>query len=173
MNSAWGSEKENPLEADLESWIANYGDGLLRMCILELGDYSLAEDAVQETYIRAFRSYAKFEHRCAVKTWLTTIAINVCRSMRRSAWHRHVISLEKFPDIPVAGTEEISDYSVSQAVMKLPPDLREVILLHELQGLKLREIAEIRHLPLATIASRLNRAKQRLRKELKEWYDEA
>ena len=54
--------------------------------------------------------------------------------------------------------------------MKLPPDLREVVLMHEMQGMKLREIAQARQVPLATVASRLNRAKKRLRRELKEWY---
>jgi hypothetical protein len=59
---------------------------------------------------------------------------------------------------------------VTRAVMKLPPDLREVLLMHELQGLKLREIARARRLPLATVSSRLKRAKDRLRRDLEGWY---
>ena len=85
-----GNIRQFPLEADIEAWIEQYGNGLLRLCFLQLGDYALAEDAVQETFIRAWQNYERFEHRSSVKTWITTIAVNVCRSMRRSPWHRRV-----------------------------------------------------------------------------------
>lgn len=169
MISVAAPDRENPSGPDLETWVALYGDGLLRMCLLQMGDYALAEDAVQETFIRAYQHYDSFQHRCSIKTWLTTIAINVCRSMRRSPWYRRVVSMDKMPELP-APDDGMPDYTVSQAVMKLPPDLREVVLMHEMQGMKLREIAQARQVPLATVASRLNRAKKRLRRELKEWY---
>ncbi|MBR6766497.1 MAG: RNA polymerase sigma factor [Clostridia bacterium] len=178
MNSATGPDREYtkkitnirqfPLEADIETWIEQYGNGLLRLCFLQLGDYALAEDAVQETFIRAWQHYDRFEHRSSVKTWITTIAVNVCRSLQRSPWRRRMTSLESIPELSESG--EMPDFTVSQAVMKLPPDLKEVFLMHELQGMKLREIAEARHIPLATASSRLNRARKRLRRELKEWY---
>ena len=152
---------------DLEEWMDRYGDNLLRLCVLQLGDYALAEDAVQETFIRAYNHYEGFEHLASVKTWLTRIAINVCRSLRRSPWRR-AVPLEAMPELPA--TEEFPDYTVSRAVMKLPPELREVVLMHDLQGMKLREIAEARRLPLATVSSRLNRARKRLRRELEGWY---
>ena len=148
--------------------MAKYGDGLLRLCILQIGDYALAEDAVQETFIRAYRHYDTFENRSSVKTWLTAIAVNVCRSMRRSPWRRSTVALEQIPEM--AFSEAFPDFTVSNAVLKLPPELREVVLMHELQGMKLREIAEARHLPLATVNSRLRRAKQRLRRDLEGWY---
>lgn len=155
-------------EADLAAWIDQYGNGILRLCFLQLGDYALAEDAVQETFIRVWQNYASFEHRCSIKTWITTIAINVCRSLQRSPWHRRTLSIESIPEPSTNG--EMPDYTVSQAVMKLPKDLKDVFLMHELQGIKLREIAQAKHLPLSTVSSRLSRARTRLRKELKEWY---
>lgn len=154
---------------NLEDWITQYGDGLLRLCVLHLGDHALAEDALQETFIKAYQAYDRFEHRCSIKTWLTTIAINVCRSMLRSAWNRKTVSIEGMDDLP-GGDGSMPDGTVSQAVMNLPPDLREVILMHAYQGIKLREIAEMRNLPMTTVTSRYNRAKQHLRKALKEWY---
>lgn len=160
-------------DADLEAWIAQYGDGLLRLCILQIGDYGLAEDAVQETFVRAWRAYGEFEHRSSVKTWLTTIAVNVCRSMRRGQSRRSAVPLDQMPEL-MTFDGEMRDYTVSQAVMKLPPDMREVVLMHELQGMKIREIAQARRLPVATVSSRLRRAKEKLREELKGWYfDEA
>ena len=50
-------------EVELERLINQYGDGLLRVCLLYLKDYALAEDAVQETFLRAYRSYDRFEGR--------------------------------------------------------------------------------------------------------------
>lgn len=159
----------DPAGEALQTWIDRYGDGLLRLCLLQLGDYALAEDAVQETFMRAYRAYDRFEGRSSVKTWLTAIAVNVCRSLRRSAWRRRTVSLEDLGDLP-APPGELPDYTVSDAVMQLPPPLREVLLMHELQGMKLREIAQARHVPLATVSSRLRRAKQRLRRDLEGWY---
>lgn len=174
MNSVTGPDREIkniqqlPMEEDLRMWIEQYGNGLLRLCLLQLGDYALAEDAVQETFIRAWQNYAGFEHRSTVKTWITTIAVNVCRSMQRSPWRRRTLFLDSLPEL--ASNDDMPDFTVSQAVMKLPTDLKEVLLMHDLQGIKLREIAEARHIPLATVSSKLNRARKRLRRELKEWY---
>lgn len=156
-------------EARLEAWIDAYGDGLLRLCFVQLGDYALAEDAVQEAFIRAWRRYDGFERRSSEKTWLTAIALNVCRDMRRRAKRADTVSLEDVPE-PAADGDPLPDGTVFRAVRALPPPLREVLLMHELQGMKLREIAEARRLPLATVSARLRRAKQRLRRELEGWY---
>ena len=162
-------QPSTPPDATLEGWIERYGDGLLRLCFMQLGDHALAEDAVQEAFIRAWRHYDRFEHRSSEKTWLTAIAVNVCRSMRRSPWRARTVSLADVPE-PATDGDALPDSTVTRAVMALPPAQREVILMHELQGLKLREIAEARRLPLATVGARLRRAKQRLRRDLEGWY---
>ncbi len=63
----------------LARWIQEYGDSILRMCFLYLKDYHLAEDAAQETFLKAARSYDTFTHASSEKTWLTRIAINCCK----------------------------------------------------------------------------------------------
>lgn len=75
-------------EMDMERMLREYGDGLLRMCYLYLKDRSLAEDALQETMLRAYQARASFEGRASEKTYLTAIAANVCRNMLKSAWLR-------------------------------------------------------------------------------------
>lgn len=156
-------------EVELAQLIDRYGDGLLRVCLLYLKDYASAEDAVQETFLRAYRSYAQFEGRSSEKTWLTAIAVNVCRNMLRSPWRRRHVGEDALaylqsrdPDLP--------DPTVSRAVMRLPRDQRAVVILHYVQGFKIREIAQILEIPLPTVSSRLSRARQKLRAELKEWY---
>ncbi len=73
-------------EQFLERLMNTYGDELLRMCYLYLKDYQLAEDAVQDTYIKAMKSYKSFEHKSSEKTWLMRIAINCCKNVMRSRW---------------------------------------------------------------------------------------
>ena len=72
----------------IEELIDLYGDGILRLCILYLGDRQLAEDAFQETLIKAWKKWDGFRGESSVKTWLTRIAVNTCRDMLRSGWFR-------------------------------------------------------------------------------------
>lgn len=156
-------------EADLEAMIDRYGDGLLRVCLLYLKDYASAEDAVQETFLRAYRKFETFEGRCSVKTWLTTIAINVCRNMLRAPWSRRTVGEDALLSLKAADPAT-PDPTVARAVMKLPRDQRAAVVLYYVQGLKIREIAQVMGVPVPTVSSRLSRAKQKLHAELKEWY---
>ena len=70
--------------------VESYQLPLRRMCCVWLRDRDLAEDAVQETFFKAWKGAPSFRGECSEKTWLMRIAVNVCRDMRRSAWHRHV-----------------------------------------------------------------------------------
>ena len=63
-------------EQVIERLIMEYGDAILRMCYLYLKDYHLAEDAAQETFIKAMKHYESFHQKSSEKTWLTRIAIN-------------------------------------------------------------------------------------------------
>lgn len=156
-------------EVDLERLIDQHGDGLLRVCLLYLKDYGLAEDAVQETFLRAYRSWNKFEGRSSEKTWLTSIAINVCKTMLRSPWKKRIVGEEALDQLR---TEDpvMHDPTVARAVMRLPKDQRMAVILFYVQDMKIREIAQTLEIPQATVSSRLNRARSKLRAELKEWY---
>lgn len=156
-------------ETELERLVDQYGDGLLRTCLLYLRDYGLAEDAVQETFLRAYRSWHQFEGRSSEKTWLTAIAINVCRTMLRSPWRRRVNGEEAL-ELLRSEDPSMPDPTVARAVMRLPKDQRVCIILFYVQEMKIREIAQALEVPQATVSSRLNRARKKLRAELKEWY---
>ena len=67
----------------LEQAVKTHGDNLLRLCFLYLRDRQMAEDAVQETFLRAWRAYGRFRGDSSEKTWLTRIAVNVCKSALR------------------------------------------------------------------------------------------
>ena len=156
-------------ETELARLIDQYGDGLLRICLLYLKDYALAEDAVQETFLKVYRNYAKFERRSSEKTWMTAIAINVCKNMLRSPWRRRIVGEEALEHI-CSVNPELPDPTVSRAVLNLPKDQRIAVTLFYVQGMKIREIAEALNIPIQTVSSRLSRARRRLHSELKGWY---
>ena len=81
--------ESDPRAQRLVDMVDRYQAQLLRLCYLVLHDTMLAEDAVQETFLKAYRAMGRFRGDCQEKTWLMRIAINTCRDMRRSAWLRH------------------------------------------------------------------------------------
>lgn len=137
---------------------------LLRLCFMLLRDYALAEDAVQETFFKAYRGYAAYRGDCSEKTWLTGIALNVVRDMKRRAWFRFVdrrITLDQLPE-PAAPFEEKDD-SLLQAILRLPGREREALTLYYYQDLTMAEVSQTLNVPLSTVGSRLNRARKRLK----------
>ena len=159
-------------EAWLERAMEQYEESLLRMCFAYLGDAALAEDAVQETFWKAYRALERFRGDAGEKTWLLRIAINTCRDLRRSAWFRHVdrnVTLDVLGE-PADPAQEWSqwDDTLTRAVMGLKPKYRETVLLCWYQGLTGQETANVLKISRSAV---MNRLKQTiLRKELEAWY---
>lgn len=158
---------------ELERLMEQYGSGLLRMCALYLKDAALAQDAVQETFLKAYRHWNDYRGEAAEKTWLTSIARNVCRDLLRTAWFRHQdrrLDFDALPEQPSAFV--FPDNTVLTEVMRLPVKYREVVLLRYYEGLKLKEIASVLQLSEGRVRGRLNQANKLLKRRLKGWYDE-
>lgn len=158
-------------EAEMERLMTLYENSLLRMCFVYLHDAALAEDAMQETFIKAYRSLDSFQGRSNEKTWLMSIAINTCKDYRRSSWFRFVdrrVPLENIPE-PVCAFEPRDRTLVSQ-VMRLPGKYKAVVLLHYYQGMAVSEISEALGIAVPTVYARLKKAQQKLRTELEGWY---
>lgn len=157
---------------DFEHIVNEYGDALLRMCFMYLKDYTMAEDAVQETFLRAFRHQKEFKGKASIKTWITRIAINVCKDMLSDTWIRHRAD-EEMADVPDEKENTMEErYVIASKVASLPEKYKEVVLLHYYQELKLQEIADILGEKEATIKTRLKRARNMLRKDLEEAFDD-
>ena len=157
-------------EADISRLMEQHGNGLFRFCYLNLGDLHLAEDAVQDTFVKAYRKFDTFRGDCSEMSWLCAIAINCCHDIRRSAWFRHEgsRSLEELPEASVEFTPR--DDTLISEVMNLPRKYREVILLYYYQGISLREIAQTQSINESTLSSRLKRARNKLKNKLEGWY---
>jgi len=153
----------------LEAWIAEYSDAVLRTCYVYLGDMALAEDALQDTFLRAWRSMDSFEGRngSSVKTWIIRIAINTCINYRRSAWHRHIDRRKIIEELP-QGMTAVTDESrtVFLEVMELPDKLKQAVLLYYYHDLKLEEIVGILKISRSAVQKRLKKACELLKSQL-------
>lgn len=151
-----------------------YEESLLRMCFVYLGDAQLAEDAVQETFLKAYRSLSGFRGEASEKTWLLRIAINTCKDVRRGAWFRHVdrnVALDQLrePSAPDAAFDD----SLTRAVMALKPRYRAAVLLCYYKGLTGQEAAQALGVSRATVMNRLRKAKEQIKKALEAWDENA
>lgn len=158
-------------EQILERLMREYGDSVFRMCFLYLKDYHLAEDATQETFIKAMRSYDSFLHNSKEKTWLIRIAINTCKNVMRTRWFRFpMIDIEKQQHLDAHNSidELIEKDSVSNAIMSLKRNDRELIILYYYQELSVKEISFIMNKKENAINQQLRRVRKKLKDYLKE-----
>ena len=149
--------------------IVNYAMAIVR-------DPAEAEDVAQETFIRAYRSLARFRGDSSFKTWLYTIATNAARTGlerrgRRSRVEDGSLDDEAGPlsaaDVPAgdadAETALVQREAIDRALAALPPDLRVAVVLRDVEGLDYKEIAAATGAPIGTVESRIFRARRRLR----------
>lgn len=161
--------------ARLQRLISAYQPELLRVCYFYLRDRMLAEDAVQETFVRVWRKLDSYHEDGREKAWLYRIAINCCRDTQRTGWFRRMLPVgapQLFPQESVTVSEEA--IALNMAIHDLPLRLKEVILLHYYQNFTLTEIAEILAISQPAVSDRLKRARRRLCDALREdIFDEA
>lgn len=156
----------------VEELIEMFYPEILRYCHFHIRDRSLAEDAVQETFLKVIR----FRHRYVsgrgkFKPFLYQIAANTCIDLLRKTRPKD-ISLEQLTKefaCPERGYEEArSNLTLRQLTADLPDELRELILLRYGQDLTMREIAQVVDLPLRTVQSRLRAALKKLKEAYRE-----
>lgn len=151
--------------------VDTYQTSLLRMCYLNLQDTGLAEDAVQETFIKAYRALSSFRNESNLKTWLMKIAINTCRDMQRGSWWKHMnraVTLDQL-NSPISPVSDDA-IALNMEIAQLPMKLREVVLLYYYQDMTTEEIADALGIAPSTVSSRLNKARERLRFAMKGVY---
>ncbi len=156
-------------EQRLEGWMRTYGTAILRTCFLSLSDAKEAEDAMQETFLKAWRGMDSFEKRngASEKTWLMHIAVNVCRDMRRTRWFRHIDMRQALEDLPQGMTGILpEDRSLLLDIMQLPDKYRQPILLYYYQDMTLEETAQALGISRSAVHGHLRKAESLLRLSL-------
>jgi RNA polymerase sigma factor (sigma-70 family) len=161
-----------PREADLtRALYERYATQIFRFCLHQLGSREEAEDAVQSTFLNAFRGIKRGivpEHESA---WLFKIAENVCLSRRRSTWRRGRIEsptdfdvVEELTPAPTRLADEL--LGLQDVLEQMPESQRRAILLREWQGLSYREIAKELELSQTAVETLIFRARRSLAKGL-------
>ncbi|MFH1538968.1 MAG: sigma-70 family RNA polymerase sigma factor [bacterium] len=144
-----------------------------------------AEDLVQETFLKAFRFFDKFEKGTNFKAWIYRILVNTfINRYRKEKPAKHTASMDEMPEFqlyrnivkgwePGGGGDPEKEFmrkfipgNIRKAVESLPDDFRVVFLLADVEGFSYEQIAEVTGVPAGTVKSRLFRARRLLQNEL-------
>lgn len=155
---------------DLRREIATHIPHLRRFARALTGDAALADDLVQDCIERAINKQHLFDETRNLRTWLFTILRNLfVSSVRRSAREAVAVGAsEGDGSVHPDQDSRLAIKDVAQALERLSPDQREVVLLIALEDMSYREVAEVIGVPIGTIMSRLSRARSRLRAMLQD-----
>lgn len=175
---------DRPAGEAIPALFERYGDRIYALGLSLCDDPSKADDLVQETFLRALRSWDGFEGRSRPSTWLHTIAVRACRRMqrRRAGQPRQmepltrvlpsgdegVLQLPAEEDPEADAIRREATAAVLRAVSSLPLDFRLPFVLKEMADLSVAEIAEVLDVKPATVKTRLHRARLRVRQSLAE-----
>jgi len=121
-----------------------------------------AEDVVQETWLRAVERLSEFRWEAELGTWLTGIALNLCRGLFRRH-DRRWIAMREDLDLVAAPRQEHERIDLEAALTKLPPGYRTVVILHDVEGFTHEQIAERLQISANTSKSQLSRGRKLLR----------
>ncbi|MFQ5452773.1 MAG: sigma-70 family RNA polymerase sigma factor [Candidatus Zixiibacteriota bacterium] len=176
------TKEEQTKRKGFETEAIPHMDALYRTALRMTKNDNDAQDLVQETYVKAYRFWDKFELGSNCRAWLfrimTNIFINEYRSKARSPMAVNVDDIDdnflygqlatvegvKNPEVQLFN--KIFDDDVKKAIENLPDDFRLVVVLSFLEGFSYQEIANIADLQLGTVKSRLHRGRKLLQKEL-------
>ena len=137
-----------------------------------------ADDLVQETYLRAFRFADRFTPGTHLRAWLFQILRNTFLTFYRVRERESAIADDGVPDWDVPMFHDAPEDSSSvmeahtdleRALRRLPEEFRTVLLLAEVEGMPLEEVARVMECPVGTVKSRIFRAKERLRALLRDY----
>jgi RNA polymerase sigma factor (sigma-70 family) len=167
-------EGATPPEADFtHALYEEYANQIFRYCLHQLGSREEAEDAVQSTFLNAFRGLKRGVVPELEAAWLFKIAHNVCLSRRRSSWRRGRVespadfaAVEELTPAPSRAADEL--IGLQDVLEQMPENQRRAILLREWQGLSYREIGAELELSQGAVETLIFRARRSLAAGLEE-----
>ena len=179
-------------EESFEELFARYEHRIFNLILRLVGDYEEAVDLTSDTFVQALRGLPNFRRQSQPYTWLYRIAVNLCKNhFRKKAYRGRFLAFSLDQGRENDGEEsavELEDcrhepgkwletrelqQEVARAIGALPPDLRAVVVLRDVQGLSYQEMAEVLECSLEAVKSRLFRARGALRKHLAPYLETA
>ncbi|HEU0213368.1 MAG TPA: RNA polymerase sigma factor SigM [Jiangellaceae bacterium] len=146
--------------------VRRHRDRLWAVAVRTLGNPDDAADALQDAFVNAFRRAATFRAESAVTTWLHRIVVNACLDQVRRTAARPVVALTEDADVsspgPDPGTQTALRLDVEAALATLPTEQRVPLVLVDMEGYPVNEVAEMLGCPVGTVKSRCARARARL-----------
>ncbi len=156
-------------EAFAELYEAHVGR-VYAICLRMLSDGRTAEEATQDTFVRAWEAIGSFQFKSAFGTWLHRLGVNQVLTRLRSDKRREsrVTVVEDLPEFEAEVMEAMPEtrLDLECAIALLPAGAKEVLVLHDIEGYSYREIAEMLDTAEGTVKSRLNRARRLVREAL-------
>ncbi len=146
----------------MEAIYRRHSGAVYSMALRFTGQVSDAEDVVQETFIKAFKSLAALQDAGALKSWLLGIGINLSRDLYRRRTRLVPVGTPPASTAP-AGGDVLTRRWLERCLQQLPEGYREVLTLHDVLGLKHSEIAKLLNLAEGTSKSQLHKARANLR----------
>jgi RNA polymerase sigma-70 factor (ECF subfamily) len=145
-------------------------DDLYRAAVRLVFDTTKARDAVQETYLLAWKSFHRYERNTNCKAWLFQILFNVVRKERRSWMKWFVGTDDDVANQDLVAPEPVptmlTDADVLAALDKVPEDFRKLLLLIDVEEFSYKEASSVLGIPIGTVMSRLSRGRNLLRLQL-------
>lgn len=162
------------VEGDHEAFnqvMQNHEDRVFSVCLRILGGRDQALDATQETFLTAFRKAAQFRGKSALGTWIYRIAVNTCYDQLRKQKRRQTDPLPDHLDPTDHAAEDEMDAAalrpeIRRALATIPDDFRSAVVLSDIEGLGMAEVADILEVPVGTVKSRVFRGRRLLAVEL-------
>ena len=145
--------------------VKKYIDMVYRIALNYLKNPADAEDVCQNVFMALLSQKKPFEGEEHLRNWLVRVAVNECKKVLRSPWHRRESLEDHIPGIPFEDPQHSDLY---YSVMALPRNYRMPLYLHYYEGYSTEEVGQLLGLPGATVRTRLRRARQLLQKDLEE-----
>ncbi|HXL46163.1 MAG: hypothetical protein AUH77_03540 [Candidatus Rokubacteria bacterium 13_1_40CM_4_69_39] len=165
-------------QSEFERLALEHIDALYNFAVYLTRNPPEADDLVQETYLRAFRFADRFTPGTHLRAWLFQILRNTFLTFYRVRERESAIADDGVPDWDVPMFHDAPEDSSSvmeahtdleRALRRLPEEFRTVLLLAEVEGMPLEEVARVMECPVGTVKSRIFRAKERLRALLRDY----
>lgn len=155
-----------------EELVRRYQTSIYRVALRMLGSRADAQDAVQETFVRAWRALPRFRHDSAISTWLYRIVTRRALdriASRRSTGTLDEVEVEAGPDPAQAAEHQERLRAIRRAIAKLPPDQRAALVLREFEGLSYQEVAQVLGASVPAVKTRIHRARLTIIQQTSSW----
>ena len=150
-------------DADFEALYDRHWKYVYRLCFTYMKNEADAEDCTEDVFVKVLTGHFEFEDETHERKWLTVTAINLCKDKLKSHARQNTVSLDDdmIPEIAVLEPEDNSD--VLEAVMNLPPKLKDVVWLYYYEGYMTDEIAGMLGRPPSTVRNQMRDARNLLK----------